>query len=289
MRPLAYHRPRCLAEALALHGELPGSRFIAGGTDLMVQLKERRREARALISLREVAELKRLEVGETTRIGAAVPLATLEGNAALRERYPALAQAVLRMGSVQIRNVATLGGNLCNASPAADGGPPLLVLDARVRIRGAGGARELAVHELLRGPGRTALADGEVITEILIGPQPAGARTAFRRVERTFVDLAIASVAVRVAIDAGRGIISDARVAAGAVAPVPLRLHAVEELLVGGDPLDEGLLIRACGVARETVAPISDLRASAGYRRHVTGVLVQRALRAAAPARPAIP
>jgi len=273
----AYHRPASLDEALELAARSPGARFIAGGTDLLV--KTRRQAAAApveLISLRRVAELKEVEEsGGYLRIGAGVPLADLAANDAVRQRMPALTEALAVFGSRQIRNVATLGGNLCNASPGADAAPPLLVHDARVELRSAGGARELALSEFFQGPGETALAVGEILTSIRVDAACGQASSTFLRKSRVSMDLAIASVALLLECDGPR--CTTARIAAGAVAPTPLRLVAAERALEGSD-LDQDACAAAVAAVDEAISPISDVRAEEWYRRHLTGVLLARAL-----------
>ncbi len=273
----AYHRPRTLEEARSLKAETPGACFIAGGTDLLVQMKGGLKRPGDLISLRSVAELAGVTTGGVTAVGAMTTLTDVLRHPVLSERFPALVAAVRSMGSVQIRNVATLGGNLCNASPAADSAPPLLVLGARARIQGRDGEREIPIEDLFAGPGRTCLGPDDVLTAILLDPPSSGARSAFLRKTRVHVDLALASVAVALEMDPAGETCRQARVAAGAVAPTPLRLLEVEALLAGRKITPE-VLGRARELARDAVSPITDVRASADYRRHITGVLLGRAV-----------
>jgi len=272
----AYHRPTSLGAALELAAENPDARFIAGGTDLLVKLRRRvHASPAALISLRRIDELTRVEVGECLRIGAAVPLADLAVNQHVRERLPALTDALATFGSRQIRNVATLGGNLGNASPGADAAPPLLVHEARLELQSTSGVREIPLAEFFRGPGETALGPGEILTAVLVDPPGEGAASAFLRKSRVSMDLAIASVAVLLERDGAR--CTKARVAAGAVAPTPLRLEAAEAALEG-TALDEAACAAAVASVDTAIAPISDVRAEEWYRRHVTAVLLKRAL-----------
>jgi aerobic carbon-monoxide dehydrogenase medium subunit len=272
-----YSKPTSLEEALRLKRSTTGSRFIAGGTDLMVQIKNRTAQPPALISLRSIRELTAIDVNGATCIGSMAPLTDLIEHPAIRERYPVLVEAVRRMGSVQIRNVATLGGNLCNASPAADGAPPLLVLDAKLRLLGEQGCRDVPLADYFVGPGETTQGRDEILTAILLEPPEPAARAVFLRKDRVHMDLAMVNVAVLLAMEADGETCRMARVAAGAVAPTPLRLREVESLLEGQELTPE-LLGRAQEVAREGVAPITDVRASAEYRRHITGVFVRRSI-----------
>jgi carbon-monoxide dehydrogenase medium subunit len=194
---------------------------------------------------------------------------------ALRERYPVLVEAALRLGSPQIRNVATVGGNLCNASPCADTATPLLVLEARVRLRGPAGERELPLEQLFLGAGETALAPGELLAEIVLLPPGPTARATFKKKGRVRMDLALASATVLVELDGA--VCRRARVAAGSVAPTPLRLKEVEALLAG-QALTADVLAAAGTAAAGAVSPISDVRCTAEYRRQLVAVYVKRAL-----------
>lgn len=270
----AYHRPDSLAEALSLKSAAPDARFIAGGTDLMVQMRAGAAKPAGLISLRGIEELRTIEVADTTRIGALVTVSELLAHPALGARFGALVAAARVLGSVQIRNLATVGGNLCNASPAADLAVALLVHDARVRLVGPDGERELPLDDFFVGPGQTVLGKGELLAEILL-EEPPGPGLFLRR-GRVRMDIAIASVAG--CLDVQDGTCRTARIAAGSVAPRPVRLRAVEKALVGHE-LSEDTIRAAREAAQSEVEPITDLRASAGYRRHLVGVYVERAVR----------
>jgi len=204
-----------------------------------------------------------------------VPLSDVEVNPAVADMFPALAEAITKLGSRQIRNVATVGGNLCNASPAADTAPPLLIYGASVELRDAGGTREVTVEDFLQGPGQTALRSGEILTAILLDPPADGTRSVFLRKGRVAMDLPISSVAALAERDGATW--QRVRLAAGAVAPVPLRLRH-SEAIVEGTNLDAGIRARARETARSEISPITDLRSTEDYRRHLTGVLVERAL-----------
>ncbi|MCC6465184.1 MAG: xanthine dehydrogenase family protein subunit M [Planctomycetes bacterium] len=272
-----YIRPASLEQALSLaaQGE---SALIAGGTDLLVALHKKKRPAPGrLISIRSLPELAGIrDEGARLRIGAAVPLADLLAHPA-QARLPALAKALGVMGSRQIRNVATLGGTLCNASPGADAAPPLLALGAGVELAGPAGRRTLDLAEFFRGPGRTALQPGEIMTAVLVPWPGAGTQSHFLRRSRVAMDIATVSLAACFGLTNNR--LSGVRLAAGAVAPVPLRLRATETFLEGKALTDE-TLAEAAKLARADVAPISDLRGTAWYRRELVGVFLARALRA---------
>lgn len=272
---LAYHQPRTTAEALDLAGRLPEAEIIAGGTDLMVRMKKASELPAAMISLRRVEELTRIDDGPRVAIGAAVPLREVAAHPTVADAFPALVQAIRVFGSPQIRNVATVGGNLCNASPGADCAPPLLIYGAHVALASAEGTREVAVEDFVLGPGETALRPGEILTAVLLERPPAGARSMYVRKGRVQMDLAVVGVAALLEVDGAT--CSAARLAAGAVAPVPLRLVQTERV-VGGAAAEAETWTAARAAAQGEISPISDVRASEQYRRHLTGVLVERSL-----------
>ncbi len=272
----AYHRPTSLAEAWAL-AEQPNSRFIAGGTDLMVKIRDGKMAPDALISLRNIEELHGIAVADdgSARIGAATPVADLLIDAGLAAAHPLLIAAARRLAGPQVRNVATIGGNLCNASPCADTAPPLLVLEATLEISGSDGTRTVALEEFFVAPGQTRLAPGEVLTAIDVPPPSPGARGAFQRRSRVRMDVSMASVAVLLTLDGSH--CTRARLAAGSVGPRPLRLPQAEALLAGQD-VTEAVIASVRAQVEAEITPISDVRSSAWYRRRVTGAMVLRAI-----------
>ncbi|MCP4872241.1 MAG: xanthine dehydrogenase family protein subunit M [Proteobacteria bacterium] len=279
MHPLPYHRPTSLEAALELKASLPGARFIAGGTDVMVRLKGGAPRPSALISLRGIAELTRSEVAQSARLGAAASVADLLAIDALREGWPVLADAMNQMASPQIRSSATLGGNLCNAAPCADSAPALLVHGARVVLRGPQGERVLALEEFFAEPGVTRMGADELLMSIDVDPPEPGLQTTFLKKKRVAMDIAIASVAAGLVMN--DGICTHVRFAAGSVAPVPMRLPATEAALCGHPPTD-ARIAEARRIAEEEVSPITDIRGGADYRRRIIGVYVERATRALA-------
>jgi carbon-monoxide dehydrogenase medium subunit len=260
-----YHRPETLDELLALMRACgPDARLLAGGTDLLVRLRAGRDYPSAVIDLKRVAQLRAdvTEVDRHIRIGARAVMTDIIESAPVREYFPALGDAARTVGSVQIRNRATLAGNLCNASPAADTAPALLAYGASVNLVGASGPRQVLLDEFFTGPGRTVLQPGELVASIDV-PLPAG-RTggAFNRLTRRHgVDLAIVSVCCVVRAS------GDARFAFGAAGPRPFVVASRHDT-----PLD-GVLKHA--------QPVSDLRAGADYRAAMLHVLARRALREA--------
>jgi len=288
--PFAYHRPTTLEEACRLLAADPRATALAGGTDLMVHLRQpwRGKRPSAVVSLRRIPALAAIDVTDhALRIGAGVTLTALIEHPVVRREYPVLPFTARYMGSPAIRNLATVGGNLCNASPAADLSPVLLALDAEVGVASPHGDRRLPLGDLFRGPGQTILGPGELLAWVAIPRVHAGWYLRYERLDvRRAMDIAIASVALAFRLD-GRQVAA-ARLALGAVAPTARRVPEVERLLV-----DEGLgrasIGRAAELAQAAAAPIGDVRATAQYRREMVGVLVRRGLEAiaAGPARAA--
>ncbi len=253
MKAFSYEEPRSVEEAIALMGRPGKNRLLAGGTDLLVRLKRREWTVDTVINLKRIASLSGIEDrGDYVFIGPLTKLEEIGQSELLAARWPMLRETVHEMGSPQVRAMSTVGGNLCNASPAADMAPPLLCLDAVMKARGPQGERLIPLKDFFAGPGRTVLAPGEMLTEIRIPPAPAkGCFIKFctrRAMDLAFVSVACAAVG------------KDVRLALGAVAPTPIRVPpSVEEA------------VKRC-------APIDDVRASAEYRREMVRVLVRRAL-----------
>lgn len=287
MRPFAFYAPASLPEALSvLREQGQGGRLLAGGTDLLVQMKERDLAPRYVVSLRNLRELRSISANpdDGLTVGARVPLRDVELHPEVQARYQALAQAAGVVGSIQVRNLATLGGNICNAAPSADTAPALLVLDARAIVAEASGSREVAVEDLFVGPGRTTVRPWEILVSVRCPLPAAGSGSAYlRHTPRAELDIAVVGAAAALTLAGGR--ITAARVALGAVAPTPLRLARVEEALCGNAATAE-TLATAAALAAEDVRPISDQRGSADFRRHLSAVLTRRVLeRALAVAR----
>lgn len=280
MKRFDYLAPKNLIEALEMMTDRPEATPLAGGTDILVQMKEGHRPVEALLSLKRVPEVHQYAHNGTLTFGSAVTVGRIAANRQIQQGYTALAIGAGLIGSVQIRNVATVGGNLCNAAPSADTAPPLLVLGAQAVIASTQGERIVPLETFFLEPGRTVLQPGELLKEVIV-PQPAGHSGSFyvRHIPRARMGLAVAGVAAAITLGAD-GTITDARLALGAVAPVPMRATAAEALLPGHTLTDE--LLREVGAtAAQEAEPIDDLRASAEYRHHLVDVLTQRALRGA--------
>ncbi|MBI4881150.1 MAG: FAD binding domain-containing protein [Planctomycetes bacterium] len=266
-----------------LAGAGPEAALLAGGTDLLVRMK------RGLLCPQRVVSIRRLRAGRpaVARDGARLtidPLATMTEIAAdplLREACANVAAGARAVGSPLIRNLATLGGNLASARPCADTAPPLLTWDASVRLESTGGERSVPLHDFFTGPGASALRLDELLVAVEIELPAGSSGSAFFKLgQRAALEIAIASAAARITLDRPGGIVLEARIALGSVAPVPLRARAAESLLAGREPREELLAAAAAAAAREA-RPIDDLRASAAYRREMVAVLVRRALAAA--------
>ncbi len=274
--PFDYHRPKTLEEAWRLADSDAEARFVAGGTDVMVRIREGKIAPDALISLAGISELVRVELGPPLILGAGLRVADLQSHAGLGRVLPVLGQAAALLGSVQIRNVATLGGNLCNASPCADLAPPLLVHEARLRIASAMGTREVPLASFFVGPRASVLGPGEILAAVVVDAPAPNARAVFLKKGRVRMDIALASIAVLLETDGQRCV--KARIAAGSLGPCPMRLTQTEGVLTS-NPLDDRTLALARKAAEEEVRPITDVRAGADYRRHLAGALLERGIR----------
>lgn len=286
MRRFDYFAPRTLEEAIDIfrrRGE--GGRALAGGTDLIVQMKEgntRFPPPSYLVSLRRIPELRgiRLQEEGELRLGSLVTMAELAASPLIRERFPIIAEGAAVVGSQQIMNMATVGGNLCNAAPSADTAPPLLACEAQAVIMGPDGQRTQPLEGFFLGPGQTVLGPGELLVEIRVPALPPRTGGAYaRHTPRREMDIAVVGVAALVTLGED-ATIQRARIALGAVAPTPMRAREAEAALEAQPPSDE-LFARAAHRAAEEARPISDLRASADFRRHLIRTLTERCLRRA--------
>lgn len=275
-------RPRTLQEALSLLGRSPESvKVIAGGTDLLNRMKRRAVVPRYLVDLKAIPTLDFIEWEDDTglRIGATATLARVLESDVVNRRCPILAETMAVMASPQIRNAATLAGNLCSAVPSADSAPPLIALKAELKVVGSTTERMIPVEEFFTAPHKTLLQPHELVSEILIPPPPSGGRGAYvKHSLRAEGDLAVAGVAVYLTLDSGKNVCSEARIALGAVGPTPFRARKAEALLKGRH-MDGELLEKAAGIASDEASPIDDIRASAEYRKEMVRVLTGRAIR----------
>ncbi|MFO7801584.1 MAG: xanthine dehydrogenase family protein subunit M [Desulfovermiculus sp.] len=278
---LIYHRPADMAEVLRLMEQEAPWTLVAGGTDLIPALRKgvwSYPDGVRVIDVRDLSELRGIVLEqETVRIGAATRLADIIRSPVIAQHAPVLAEAVQDMASLQVRNSATIGGNLCTASPAADTAPPLLALDAEVEIMDLqGGSQRMSLTDFFQGPGRCACQGNQLLTSIRFPVLRAGEQTYRRKMglRRAFT-ISVISMAMKAAMD--NNVCLDIRLAFGSVAPTPIRVRATEDL-VRGQSLTFKLIEQAAARAGQEVSPIGDVRASAEYRRDMAKVLTRRAL-----------
>ena len=277
MRPFVYHRPTTLPEAVQCLQDGPAPAYVlAGGTDLLVRYKLQNQEIGAVVSLRDIPGLDAIEPeGDGLRIGARVTLAQVLASDLVAERAPILAAAARRMANANIRNKATVVGNLCNASPAADTAGPLLALDAEMVVVGAAGERRVSMASWFTGPRASCLAADEVAAAVSV-PRQVGNACYERLANRRTADLALASTCIRLVLD-DDGVVTDARVTLGAVAATPRRCVVAEAILEDAE-LDADTVGAAAEAAMNDAQPIDDVRATAWYRREMIRNLVRRGL-----------
>lgn len=272
-----YRAAKTVREATSLWSEVPGSKYLAGGTDLLPQMRVRHHVAR-VVDLKRIPELCAIrETNGAISIGGAVTMAAVAAHPAIAKRYAALVQCIEEVGAWPLRNRATLAGNVCNASPAADTAIALLALEASVGIDGPKGVRKLPLSEFFKGPGKTALEGGEIVTELVLPETTADFAAKYLRLSRR-KGMDLATVGVLVTRANGKG---PHRVALCAVAPTPLRVRQAEQLL-DGDGLSSATIQKAAQLAAVACSPITDLRGTAEYRREMVGVLTARGLTALA-------
>jgi len=279
-----YRAPGSLNETLnILKTNGHGARILAGGTDLILQMKQGQAHPSVVVDIKKVPELNRLEWSEPggLHVGAAVPLNRLLIFNAILERYDILAQACSLIGSQQIRNRGTIGGNICNAAPSADSVPALLCLGARAILASSNGTRKIDLNDFCMAPGKTAIGDDELLVEIEVPTPPVlSAGCYLRHTTREEMDIAVVGVASLITLSPQDKIVKEARIALGAVAPTPVRAHNAEAFLVGKSVTPD-IIEEAAEKAAVEASPISDLRGSAGYRHEIIKVLTRRTLRKA--------
>ena len=276
----AYIAPDSIEDALSIKSEHGArARIIAGGTDLILRMKDKVLSPGLLIDLSRISLDTITSHARELRLGACVTLSQLLDDARIASTYPALLEACREFAGPPIRNRGTLGGNLVNASPAADLVPPLLAYDASLVLTRSSSMRVLPVTEFLTGPGQTAMEADEILTEIRLPPVPPRTAARFTKLgQRRSMAISIVNLTTRLTLDQAAQI-SDARIAIGAVAPTAIRAFAAEALLIGKEPSSD-LLARAAQKAGGETSPITDVRASKNYRLKMAEVLVRRALEA---------
>ncbi len=271
-----YYRVTSLEEALKLVDELEDFKIVAGGTDLVMDLKIKRYIPKNIIDISRVKELDYIvDDGDKIRIGALTRLQEIVDSPIIKEKAYVLAEAVDQMASWQIRNIATIGGNLCNASPAADTAPPLYVLNASLKLTSVEGERVIPVAKFFHGPRKTELNKNELLTEIIIPVERDVGASALKLGRRTAFTLSIVAVATLVKVADNK--FTDVRVALNSVAPTPVRATSVEKALIGKEVSLE-TIEEAAKLVVNDIKPISDVRASADYRREMSVVLIRDSL-----------
>lgn len=284
MQAVKYARAESVEEAVSLLQDGgDGARPLAGGTDVIVQARERTRDIDLFVDIKHIPEVVGIDHGAdgSLTIGAATPCYEIYGDDTVAEKFPVLVDSCSLIGGTAIQGRASLGGNLCNSSPAADGIPSLIVLEGQVEIAGPNGRRSVAVEDFCTGPGQNVLGDGEFVVKLHF-PAPgerSGARF-LRFIPRNEMDIAVANAASAVRLD-GDGNVTWARVSVGAIAPTPLLVGGAADAIVG-QPLNEVSIAAAAAASSAAANPITDMRGSIRQRVHLAGVLTERTIRQAA-------
>jgi len=279
MKGLTYYVPESISEACSVLANYAGSaRAFAGGTDLVPRMKDGVIQLSALVNLKNIGLSGIQDKGDSISIGALTTLSEIIDSPIIAKRLPLLKEAAAQVASVSIRNLATLGGNICNASPSADTVPALLVLGAKAKITGPSGDWDLPLEEFFTGPGQTVLAPGDLLTGVEVPNSPVSSTTVYiKQGVRRAMEIAIVGVAVAITLDSS-GVCQACRIALGAVAPTPIRIRKAEEILLK-QKITEELIHEASVMAVNEAKPITDIRSSAEYRSRMIGVQVRRALR----------
>lgn len=282
MHPFAYEAPGSIEEAVALldkHGDR--ARPIAGGTDVLVQARANRWDLDAIVDVKNIPELTQIShyPDGSVSIGAAVPCYQIYEDQKIRDSFPGIIDAVEMIGGIQIQSRASLGGNLCNSSPSADGICPLIAYNAVCHIAGSGGDdahRDVAVEDFCTGPGSNVLGRGEILVSLVLPNPGDNSGAAYERfIPRNEMDIAVAGAGVSVKLNDAGDTFEAARVALAAVAPVPLVVPAAEAALVGNS-VSEATIEAAAAAAADAASPISDMRGTIAQRKHLSGVLTRR-------------
>ena len=279
--PFEFYQPTTLQEASRLLREKgPGGRFLAGGTDLVIAMKEKGLLPNYIVDLKRVPAISgiRQNPDGSISLGALTTMYEIEISPLIKKKFHFLAQSAAEVGSIQIRNRATIGGNMCNATPSADTAPALIALGARAKISGAAGERSISLEEFFKGPGQTVLSADEILTEIFIPRTPSGLVGEYIKFSpREMMDLAYVGVAVAYDFEPQKTTCAGVRIVLGAVAPTPIRAKRAEAT-VERQVLNESLAENAGNIAAEEAKPISDVRSTADYRRAMVAAMTKRAL-----------
>jgi CO/xanthine dehydrogenase FAD-binding subunit len=288
--PFEIYQPASIQEAREIHAHHgPGGCFLAGGTDVVIAIKEKGLVPRYVVDLKRIESLSGIRENPADGslvVGALTTMREVETSRTIGKRFPFLSQSAAEVGSIQIRNRATIGGNIANATPSADVVPALLVLQAQVNISTVKGTQQVPLESVFLGPGKTIMGPGDILIEIIIPPAPATLRGEYIKFSpREMMDLAYVGVATAIVFEGSDRVCREARIALGAVSPVPIRARKAEAALVN-HVINEESAERAGEIASTECSPISDVRASADYRRHMVRVNTKRAILNAASGRP---
>ena len=275
---MQYHAPATIKDAVKLLASSKGStQILAGGTDLLVRMRSGFSEPETIIDIKRISPMCKItRDGKGFSIGAAVSSTEMSENAALAKTWPGVVESAALIGSTQVQGRATIAGNLCNASPAADSVPAMVAASAKALIRGPKGKRKVAVEKVCKSPGKTILKKGELIEAILLPAKPARTGDAYLRfIPRTEMDIAVVGAGVCVTLDA-KGVCTAARVSLGAVAPTVLLVASAAKALIG-TRIDDAALDALAAACSAAARPIDDKRGTKEFRIHVAGVLARRA------------
>ena len=284
MQDFEYVAPTTLDEAVRLMAESgPNAKALAGGTDVIVQLRGGRFQIERLVDVKKVPEMNELSYSEANglTVGAAVPCCLIYENETVIKHYPGLVDAAFLIGGIQIQARATLGGNLCNSSPSGDTIPALMVLGGIADVAGPNGRRSIPIEEFCTAPGRNQLQDGELLVSMNFpAPKPNSGAAFLRFIPRNEMDIAIANSGVSVVLDDAKEKVVSAKIAVGAVAPTPRMAQAAADAMVGKEA-SEATIEEAAEAAKAVASPINDMRGTVKQRIHLVGILTKRALRTA--------
>ena len=278
MKNFEYIKPSNLDEGLSILREYDNACLLAGGTDLLIEMKNNFQKPQYIIDLKGLSNIQSFNNHDGWHFGALTTIRNIEVSEVLQQKIPFLCQTASCMGSVQIRNRATIGGNLCTASPAANMANMFLAMDSRVKIVSVDGEKVIGLDEFFAGPKRTILKRGEVLTEIIVPQNVEHFKGIYLKFSpRKAMDIGIVNIAILLDADFKSGLCKSVRIALGAVAPTPIRARRAEDLLMG-NVLNADLISNAAEVASSESDPISDFRASAGYRKELVKTLVDRGI-----------
>lgn len=277
MQEQIYLRPKSLAEAADYYTQYPEATLWAGGTDLVVQLEQKRRKVSVVLDLTSIAEMKFIEDDvNQVRIGALTTMNDLETSPLIKKEFPLLAQAAHVVGSWQVRTLATIAGNIVTAAPSAETANPIILTNGIIIAYSKNGEREIPAGEFFTGPGKTSLLPGEIVKEIRLQKLPEGYQSIYLKERlRRSMDIALANMGCVIKLDGDK--CEEVRIGLGAVAPVPMRATETEAVLQG-QVLNDELIEKAAQTAANECKPIDDIRATADYRRTLVRAMVQRAL-----------